>query len=61
MYILLDYFYFPAFDLEVKVTEILTYIVLLPGENDDNGWETNYQVLEKKLSTKIDLLCVIEK
>ena len=31
MYIKLDYFYFSAFDLEVKATEILKYILPFSG------------------------------
>ena len=47
MYIKLDYFYSLAFDLEIKVTEILKYILPFSGEEHGQGWGTNYQVLGK--------------
>ena len=47
MYIKLDYFYFTAFDLQVKAPEILKYILSLSEEKHGQGLGTNYQVLWK--------------
>ena len=33
----LDYFYFSAFELEVKATEIFKYILLFSEERHDQG------------------------
>ena len=43
MYTKLDYLHFFAFGLEVKVNEMLKYILLFSGEKYGQGWERNYQ------------------
>ena len=43
----IDYFYFSAFDLEVKATEILKYILHFSGKKHGQGREINNQVLGK--------------
>ena len=43
MYIKLDYFNFSAFDLEVKATEILEYILLFIKREKQSGARENYQ------------------
>ncbi len=55
MYIKLDYFYFSAFDLELKLTDILNYILPFSEGNTDmsKGHITNYQVLGRYLSQKV--------
>ena len=58
MYIKLNYFYFSDFDLEVKMTEILKYI--LSEETWSGVWE-KLPSFRKILVTKIDLFCPIEK
>ena len=45
MYIKLDYFDIPAFDLEGKATEISKYILLFPEEKYDQVQSTNYQII----------------
>ena len=47
MHLKLDYFYFLAFELEVKVTEILKYILLLSRGERCQERGTDYQVLGK--------------
>ena len=43
MYIKLDYFYFLAFDLEVKSIEIIKYARPFAGEKHDQKCGINYQ------------------
>ena len=57
----LDYFYRSAFDLEVKATEILKYILLFSVEKNGQVRGTNYQVLGKGLNPKTVLSSAIEK
>ena len=45
MFIELDYFYISSFDLEVKVTEILKYILFFSEEKHSHGKGINYQVI----------------
>ena len=52
MYIKLDYFYFPAFSLEVKATEISKYILPSFEEKYGQGWGVNHQILSKYYSQK---------
>ena len=52
MYIKLYYFYFSPFDLEVKVTEILKYILLFSEEKYGHGQETNSLSFKKNISHK---------
>ena len=47
MYIKLNYSYFTAFDVQVKVTEILKYILPFSRDKNDQGWGTNYQIFKK--------------
>ena len=49
----LEYFYFSAFDLEVKATEILDYIPAFSGKKYGQGRRINYQVLGKYKSWKL--------
>ena len=57
MYIKLDYFYFSAFDLEVKVIEILKYILLFSW----SGLRDKLPSFRKILVMKVVLLYAIEK
>ena len=57
MHIRLDYFYFSAFNLEVKETEILKYILLFSGKKHGDKLPN----IRKILVAKIVLLRVIEK
>ena len=56
MYINLDYFYHSAFDPNEKMIELLIHFSM---EKRGHGSETNYQVFEKILVTKIVLQCAI--
>ena len=57
----LNYFYLLTFNFEVKMIEILKYILLFSVEKHRQSQRTNYQILGKYLSQKIVLPCAIEK
>ena len=50
MHIKLDYFYFSTFDLDVKTTKILKYILPFHGEKHDQGRWTNHQIYLENIS-----------
>ena len=47
MHVKWDYLNFSSFDLQVKATEILKYILSFSGKKHDQRRGTNYQILGK--------------